>query len=76
MQREAPGRIDVHAIALQPARRRLVALIDRDADAGFLQALREREAANAAADDDDMERRNRRVERAGAIGRRHRMIPA
>ena len=77
VQGAAAGRIDVHAIALQATRGRAVALVERDADAGFLQALRQGEAADAAADDDDMERRGLGVgDRLAARLCGHRITPA
>ena len=76
VQRAAAGWIDVHAIALQAIGEGTVALVDGDAHAGLLEALGETEAPDAAADDDDMERRDAGVERVAAIGRGHRTIPA
>ena len=55
MQREAAGWTDVHPVALQAITRGAVALVDCRTDPGSLQALREREAADAAADDEDTE---------------------
>ena len=55
MQRRAADRIDVNVIALHAIARRAVAFVGRDADAGFLQALRQGEAAETATDDDDVE---------------------
>jgi hypothetical protein len=54
MQGAAAGRVDVHPIALHPIGRRVVTLVDRDTDAGLDQPLRQREPADAAADDDDL----------------------
>src|SRR5262249_1728374 len=76
VQRKAAARTDVDAIALQAARERLVALIDRGADSLAPEALREREPADAATDDDDVQRPRRRVERLHPIRRVHRRIPA
>jgi hypothetical protein len=53
-----------------------VALVDGDAHASLPEALGKTEAADAAADDDDVERRDADVERVSAIGRGHRTIPA
>ena len=55
MQGEAAGRTDVHPVALQAIGQRAVALINRGADPGSFEALCEREAAYATADDEDME---------------------
>ena len=55
VQRPAAGRIDVDAVALNAIRARAVALVDCDADARLLKALRQSEAADAAADHDDMQ---------------------
>jgi hypothetical protein len=55
MQREAAGWTDVHPVALQPITGGAVAIVDRRTDPGSLQTLGEREAADAAADDQDME---------------------
>jgi hypothetical protein len=48
-------RIDVDAVALQPVGAGLCALVNRHRDPGAVQALREAEAADAAADDHDVE---------------------
>src|SRR5215469_7147897 len=56
VQRAAAGRLDMHAIALDAIGAGAVALIDGDADDVFLEALRQREPADAAADDDDVKR--------------------
>ena len=55
MQREAAGWTDVHPVPLQAITQGAVALVDCRTDPGSLQALREREAADAAADDQNME---------------------
>src|SRR5580692_1540341 len=52
--RAAAARADVHAIALQAARERAVALVDCGAHAFALEALRQRQAADAAANDENM----------------------
>ena len=54
VQGAAAGRADMHPIALQAIGQGAVAFIDRGADPGALQALRQGEAADAAADDQDM----------------------
>src|ERR1019366_312905 len=54
MQGVAAGGVDVHPIALHPIGGRAVALVDRNADTGLLEPLRQREAADAAPDDDDV----------------------
>jgi hypothetical protein len=66
----------VHAIALQAVGEGAVALVDGDAHARLPEALGETEAADAAADDDDVERRDGGVERLCAVRRGHRTIPA
>ncbi len=76
MERAAAGRIDMHPIALQAVRQRAIALVGRDADASLLEPMRKTEAADAATDDDDMERNSGCVERFRRIGRGHRRIPA
>jgi hypothetical protein len=55
MQRETAGWADVHAVALQAVGQGPVTLVDRRTDPGSLQTLREREAADAATDNHDME---------------------
>jgi hypothetical protein len=55
VQGEAAGRADMHPIPLQPIVDAAVALVDGGADPGSSQTLRERETANAAADDEDIE---------------------
>jgi hypothetical protein len=50
----------VDAVALQAVGDGAVALIHRRTDAGALEALGKREAADAAADDEDVERVCRR----------------
>jgi hypothetical protein len=55
VQGEAAGRTDVHPVTLQAIGQGAVTLVDRGADPGLLEALREREAADAAADDEDTE---------------------
>jgi len=55
VHRKAAGRADMHAVALQPIVDGAVALVDRGTDPGLLQTLRERQTANAAADDEDVE---------------------
>jgi len=55
VHRKAAGRADMHAVALQPIVDGAVALVDRGTEPGLLQTLRERQTANAAADDEDME---------------------
>ena len=67
VQREAAGRIDMHAIALHPIGAGAVAFIDGGADAGFFQALRQGEATNSAADNDDVKRCPGRVANGAAI---------
>src|SRR3954454_6924855 len=49
------GRTDVHPVALQAIGQGAVALKNRGGDPTSFKALREREAADAAADDEDME---------------------
>src|SRR4051794_2627300 len=56
MQRAAAGRVDVHAVTLLARHRARIALVDGKAHPCPLQALREAKAANAAADDDDVQR--------------------
>ena len=75
-ERAAAGRIDVHAVALQPIGGRAVALVDRGADAGLLQSLGQAQPADATADDEDVEGSDRYVECSGAEGRGHHTIPA
>src|SRR5215469_653908 len=67
VQREAAGRIDMHAITLHAVGAGTVAFIDGGADPGFFQALRQREATNATTDDDDVERCPGRVANGAAI---------
>src|SRR5215472_512898 len=67
VQREAAGRIDMHAITLHAVGAGAVAFIDDGADTGFFQALRQGEATNSAADDDDLERCPGRVANGAAI---------
>ena len=59
VEREAAGRIDMNTVALQPVGTGSIALVDGDAHAGLLQALRQRQTTDATADDDDVERRRR-----------------
>jgi len=54
MERAAALRTDVDAVALEPVGAGAVALIDRDAQAGFHEALRESEATDAPSDDADV----------------------
>jgi hypothetical protein len=68
VQRTTAGRIDVHPIALHAVGAGAVALIDGDADTGLFQALREREAADAAADDHDVKRRGLGIGDRSAVG--------
>src|SRR5262249_34902282 len=76
-QCEAAGRIDMNAIALHAVGAGAVAFIDGDADAGFFQALRQGEATNSTANDDDVKRRPDRVANGAAIWMRgHRITPA
>ena len=67
MQREAAGRIDMHAITLHTVGAGSVAFIDSGTNAGFSQALRQGEAANSAPNDDDLEGRLYRVANGAAI---------
>src|SRR5262249_39975074 len=77
VQREAAGRIDMDAIALHAVGAGAGGFIDGRADAGFFQALRQSEATNSAADDDDVERRRYRVaDEAVSWMRGHRINPA
>jgi hypothetical protein len=71
VQGAAARRADVHAIALQPIGHGPLALIDRAADAGLLQTLRETQAAYAAADDEHMPGRRPRGEALAAIRNCH-----
>ena len=57
----------MHAIALYAVGAGAVAFIDSGADAGFFQTLRQREATNSAANDDDVERCPGRVANGTAI---------
>src|SRR5215472_608138 len=54
VQGKAAGRADRHAVALQAIVDGAVALVDRGADPGLLETLREGQTANAAADDENM----------------------
>ena len=56
MQSKTAGRADVNPVALQSVRRRAIAFIDGRADAAALEALGQRQSANAAADDENMKR--------------------
>src|SRR5262249_14760982 len=77
VQREAAGRIDMDAITLHPVGPGAVAFIDSGADAGFFQTLCQGEAANSAANDDDVEWRRYRLANGGASWMRgHRITPA
>src|SRR5215472_6827583 len=77
VQREAAGRIDMYAITLYAVGAGAVAFIDGSADAGFFQALRQGEATNSAANDDDLEWRRYRVGNGAASWMRgHRITPA
>src|SRR6516225_9903201 len=77
MQREAAGRIDMHAITLHAVGAGAVAFIDGSADAGFFQALRQGKPTNSAANDDDVERRPYRIANGAVIWMRgHRITPA
>jgi hypothetical protein len=49
---------------------------ERDAVEQLRRKLLAHRVVEEHTDDDDMQRRNRRVERAGAIGCRHRISPA
>src|ERR1700722_15629973 len=55
VQRAAAARVDVDAIALQPLVAHPIALVNRDADAGLAQSLREAKSADAATNDGDVE---------------------
>ena len=57
MQRQVALRLNVDAIALQAVTGGAFPLIDRDTDARLLQALSQTEAAEATADNQDMQRR-------------------
>src|SRR5262249_36728737 len=77
VQREAAGRIDMHAIALYAVGAGAIAFIDGSADPGFFQALRQGEATDSAANDDEVEwRRYRFADGAASWMRGHRITPA
>ncbi len=50
------GFLQADPVALASELRGLVTFVDRDADPGLLESLRQAQAADAAADDEDMER--------------------
>src|SRR6266545_2372247 len=54
------GFLQADPVALASELRGLVTFVDRDADPGLLESLRQAQAADAAADDEDMERGWRR----------------
>jgi len=55
MQGEGAGWADVHAVPLQTVGQGAIALVDRSTDPGALETLRERQAADAAANDKHVE---------------------
>src|SRR5262249_22396216 len=62
----ASGRMDMDGLTQRPVGGGEVAFIDSGADAGFFQTLCQGEAANSAANDDDVEWRRYRLANGGA----------
>jgi hypothetical protein len=77
VQGEAAGGTDMNAIALHAVGASAVTFVDGDAHAGLFQTLHQRQTADAAADDDDVERRVGRGDHGFDVRLRdHRITPA